>query len=41
MNGMDSSDQDEDEEDEVRRRLRYLRWSVHSGIGKDNDDAAY
>ena len=34
-NGMDSSDKDEDEEDDIRRRLRYSRWS----IGKGDDDA--
>lgn len=44
-NGIDSSDKDEDEEDGVRRKLRYSRWSVHSGggVGKggsdDNDEA--
>ena len=38
---MDSSDEDEDEEDDVRRRLRYSRWSVHSnGSGKGDDGAA-
>jgi hypothetical protein len=34
-NWMDSSDEDKDEGGEVRRRLRYLRWSVD----KDDDDA--
>jgi len=38
---MDSSDEDEDEEDEVRRRLRYSRWGIHSGTGKDDTEAAY
>jgi len=35
-NGMHSSDKDEDEENDIRRRLRYSRWSV----GKDEDHAA-
>ena len=39
-NGMDSSDEDEDEADEVRRRLRYSRWSVHSPLAKDGGEAA-
>jgi len=34
--GMDSSDEEEDEEEDIRRRLRYSRWSV----GKEEDDAA-
>ena len=33
------SDEDEDEDNEIRRRLRYSRWSVHSGMGKDDDEA--
>lgn len=38
---MGYSDEDEDEEDEVRRKLRYSRWSVHSGTGKDDAEAAH
>ena len=38
---MDSSDEDEDEKDDVRRRLRYSRWSVHSsGLGNNDDETA-
>jgi len=40
-NGMDSSDEDQDEEDEVWQRLRYSRWGVHNGTGKDDTEAAY
>ena len=29
-NGMDSSDEEQHEYDDVRRRLGYSRWSVHS-----------
>ena len=36
-NGKDLSDEDEDKDDKIRRRLRYSRWSVHSGMGKDDD----
>ena len=36
---MDLSDEDEDKDDKIRRRLRYSRWSVHSGMGKDDDEA--
>jgi len=37
---MDSPDEDEDKEDEVRRRLRYSRWSVRSPMGKGEGEAA-
>lgn len=38
---MDSPDEDEDEEGDLRRDLRYSRWSVNStGLGMDDDEAA-